>query len=144
MSNRTAHFTPSNKNLPDARILVVDDDNAFRNLYAAILRFDGYHVEMAADGADALERLATGRFDLVFTDRQMPVLDGERMVLALRSAGSGIPVVMASATFPDLPLPADVAREISAELPKPSRIAEVLAAVSTALRPFPQNLAAAA
>jgi DNA-binding NarL/FixJ family response regulator len=51
-------------------------------------------VEVAEDGADALEQLATGRFDLVFTDRLMPVLDWERLVLALRSAGIRIPVVM--------------------------------------------------
>jgi CheY-like chemotaxis protein len=137
-------FTTPNKIIPGARILVVDDDEAIRKLHAAILTFEGYEVEMAEDGADALEQLATGVFDLVFTDRQMPILDGEGMVLALRSAGIRIPVVMISGSVAQSPLYAGVAREVSAALLKPIRAADLLAAIFTALHPYQPELRAAA
>ena len=127
-----------------ARILVVDDDEAIRKLHAAMLTLEGYEVEMAEDGADALEQLADGHFDLVITDRQMPVLDGERLVLALRSSGIRIPVVMVSGSLAFSPLCAEVAREISASLSKPIRLAEVIAAVSTALKSLEHEFRAAA
>ena len=133
-----------NKTISGARILVVDDDEAVCKLHAAILTFDGYKVEMAEDGADALDRLAAGQFDLVFTDRQMPILDGERMLLALRSAGIRIPVVMISGSLSECPLPARMARELSAVLPKPIRAADVLAAISAALHPVQPQLSSAA
>ena len=148
MSNRTAHhedhITTLNKIISGARILVVDDDEAVRQVHAAILTFEGYKVEMAEDGADALDQLATGQFDLVFTDRQMPILDGERMLLALRSAGIRIPVVMISGSLAQSPLSERMAREVSAALPKPIRAAEVLAAIFTALHPVQPELPSAA
>jgi DNA-binding NtrC family response regulator len=127
-----------------ARILVVDDDDEIRKLHAAILSLEGYEVETAEDGADALERLASRSFDLVFTDRLMPILNGENLLLALRSAGIRTPVVMVSGSLAHSPLPERVAREVSAVLPKPIRAREVLAAISMALHPFRPGLAVAA
>jgi CheY-like chemotaxis protein len=148
MSNPTAHheaeITTRDEVIPGARILVVDDDEEIRKLHAAILTLEGYEVEMAEDGADALEQLATGRFDLVFTDRLMPVVDGESLVLALRSAGIRTPVVMVSGSLAQRPLSERVAREVSAALPKPIRATEVLAAIFRALHPFQPGLPVAA
>ncbi len=148
MSNRIAHheadITTLDEVIPDPRILVVDDDEDIRKLHAAILTLEGYEVEMAEDGADALGQLATGRFDLVFTDRLMPVLDGESLVLALRSAGIRTPVVMVSGSLAQRPLCERVAREVSAALPKPIRAAQVLAAIFKALHPFQPALLVAA
>ena len=148
MSNRLAHheakITTLDEVISDARILVVDDDEDIRKLHAAILTLEGYEVERAGDGADALEQLATGRFDLVFTDRLMPVLDGESLVLALRSAGIRTPVVMVSGSLAQRPLSEQVAREVSAVLPKPIRAVQVLAAIFTALHSFQPGLPVAA
>jgi two-component system response regulator MprA len=148
MSNHTVHheaeITPRDEVIPGAHILVVDDDEEIRKLHAAILTLEGYDVEMAEDGADAFEQLATKRFDLVFTDRLMPGLDGEKLVLALRSAGIRTPVVMVSGSLAQCPLSERVAREVSAALPKPIRAADVLAAIFTALHPFQPGLPVAA
>ncbi|MEA3208401.1 MAG: two-component system, response regulator, stage 0 sporulation protein [Chthoniobacter sp.] len=129
----TASVHPS----PRRRLLVVDDEQVIRELHALVLSLDGYDVETAEDGVAALERLATEPFDLVLTDRHMPNLDGVSLVLALRSAGSRIPVVMVSSSLTHTPLPPAVDREISAALPKPARTAEVLSAVARALHPAP-------
>ena len=148
MSSHTADheaaITTRNGVVPGARILIVDDDAAIRELGAAILVLEGYQVEVAEDGAEALERLAAKKFDLVFTDREMPILDGETMVLALRSAGVRIPVIMISGSLAPSPLYAKVAREISFALPKPIRAAEMLAAIYAALRPARSWLSVAA
>ena len=127
-----------------ARILVADDDQELRNLYAAILAFEGYEVAVAANGVEALEQLSTGTFQLLLTDLQMPVVDGEMLVLALRSAGMRIPVVVLSGSVPDRPLRRRVAREVAIALSKPAPAAKVLAAVFLALHPTFPNLSLAA
>ncbi len=123
---------PINKH-PTRRILIVDDDETLTEFHEAILTFAGYDTENAANGEDALVMLATGRFDLVVTDRTMPRLDGCGLIRALRKAGSRIPVMMISACVGIDELPDDVCREIAVALPKPAPISGVLAAVAYAL-----------
>jgi two-component system response regulator MprA len=130
----TTHHSTARTAAHPARILVVDDNQALSGLHAEILEMEGYEVVTANDGVDALERLASGEFDLVLTDRFMPLLDGASMILALRSAGSRIPVVMVSGSLVQSPLPPGVAREVSAALPKPARLDEMVAAVAQALK----------
>jgi DNA-binding response OmpR family regulator len=98
-------------------LLIVDDDPLIRELHTRVLQSEGYEVETAGDGAAALERLAVKKFDLVVIDRAMPNLDGASMVLALRSAGSRIPVVMVTGSLAQAPLPPRIAHEVSAALP---------------------------
>jgi CheY-like chemotaxis protein len=129
----TLDFTALVKKLPRARLLVVNDDLLIRELHAAVLRMDGYEVATAADGVAALELLAEERFDLVLTERHMPKFDGVSILLALRSAGSRIPLIMISGSLADNPLPPAIVREISAAIPKRARTAEVLSAVARAL-----------
>jgi two-component system NtrC family sensor kinase len=62
--------------LRGCRILVVDDEPEIAWLLADILAVDGHRVDVAANGAVALERLAGGACDMVVTDLRMPVLDG--------------------------------------------------------------------
>jgi len=57
------------------RLLVVEDDPALRELYAATLASEGL-VDAAADGAEALEQLKTGGYDVILCDVNMPRLDG--------------------------------------------------------------------
>jgi len=133
--HHAARLTSSSNKSPRARLLVVDDEHLIRELYGRVLSLDGYEVETAEDGAAGLEWLAKEHFDLVLTDRQMPQLDGASMLLAIRSAGSRIPVIMISASLAAQPLPAGIAKELSAGLLKPAGRAELLAAVAAALRP---------
>ena len=126
-----------------ARLLVVDDDPLIRELHTRVLVAAGYEVTSAEDGIDALERLAEETFDLVLTDKHMPRLNGLSIVLALRSAGSRIPIVMVSGSLARRPLPTGVAKEVFVALPKPARTTEVLSAVALALHsaaPQPNTL----
>jgi CheY-like chemotaxis protein len=67
-----------------ARILIAEDDEAVGALVARALDQDGHEITLAADGAEALERLeqAEGRYDLLLTDIKMPVMDGIALALA--------------------------------------------------------------
>jgi DNA-binding response OmpR family regulator len=135
LSSTTRSLPEVPANAPDSppRILVVDDDPLICGLHALLLDQHGYDTVTAENGEDALTQLASGDFDLVVTDRAMPILDGQSMVLALRSAGSRIPVVMISGSLGLSPLAPVVAREISVALVKPAHPKEILAAVATAL-----------
>jgi DNA-binding NtrC family response regulator len=78
------------------RLLLVDDDRAFRVSTSELLRQDGYEVEAVANGAEAVDALKAGPFDLMLLDLRMPGIDGTSLVTALREWGNGIPVLMIS------------------------------------------------
>jgi two-component system, cell cycle response regulator CpdR len=67
-----------------ARILIAEDDDAVGALVARALAHEGHDITLAADGADALDRLtqAQGQFDLLLTDIKMPIMDGIALALA--------------------------------------------------------------
>ena len=136
-STSTIGIPISAKDPRRSRVLVVNADPLTRELYTLVLNLEGYDVEIACDGADALGRIAAQGFDVVLTDRTMPNLDGASMLLALRSVGINVPVVMVSGSFVQSPLPWRVACEISAVVPKPARADEILSAVACALRATP-------
>ena len=79
-----------------AKILVVDDDRAFRLSTAALLRDDGHLVDAVGDGQSASDALRRQRFDLLVLDLRMPGIDGFGLVEALRVWGDHIPVLMIS------------------------------------------------
>ena len=80
------------------RILVVDDERAVRESLRRALALEGYETELAADGAEALERLhSNGGFDAMLLDVLMPGVDGLEVCRRLRSAGSRLPVLMLTA-----------------------------------------------
>ncbi len=62
------------------RVLLVDDMGGIRRSVAYLLRQEGYEVVEAEDGAQAIERLKEGSFDLVLTDILMPHVDGGEVI----------------------------------------------------------------
>lgn len=80
-------------------VLVVEDSDDLRQLFARMLRRRGHVVREAADGQAALESLADFLPDLVLTDLMMPILDGFELIRRLRAspATASIPVVAITA-----------------------------------------------
>ncbi len=66
------------------RLLVVEDDTTVRDFCVRLLRMNGYQVLSANNGIEALERLTEHRYDLVFTDLQMPQMGGIALLQAMR------------------------------------------------------------
>lgn len=79
------------------RILVVDDDRAVRDSLRRSLEFNGYTVDVAADGAEALARVPLISPDAIVMDVMMPRLDGLEATRALRSAGNEVPILVLTA-----------------------------------------------
>ena len=98
-----AGTTPGEQPLRGLRVLLVEDNEINRSLAQSLLGLLGAEVRAVADGAQALEVLAGGRFDLVLMDVQMPVLDGLAAVARLRAAeavrahGARMPVIAMTA-----------------------------------------------
>jgi two-component system chemotaxis sensor kinase CheA len=82
--------------LPRRRILVVDDALTVRELQRSILERAGFEVRIAADGSEALAKLAEEPSDLVLTDVEMPIMDGFALTEAIRAHPSvaNIPVLI--------------------------------------------------
>jgi two-component system, OmpR family, response regulator MprA len=80
-----------------ARVVVVDDDEALRNAVRRALRLEGYDVELAADGMEALNRLMAIEADLVVLDVLMPALDGITVCRRMRESGDRTPILMLTA-----------------------------------------------
>jgi CheY-like chemotaxis protein len=82
-----------------ARLLVVDDEHVNRRLLGGALEKEGYTVEVAVDGRDALAKLATSRFDLVLLDIEMPEVGGIEVLERMKAEPSlqQIPVIIVSA-----------------------------------------------
>jgi two-component system response regulator MprA len=80
-------------------ILVVDDEPAVREALRRALELEGYDVELAADGADALERLGNGAAEpeAVLLDVLMPRVDGIEVCRRLREEGRRLPILMLTA-----------------------------------------------
>jgi two-component system response regulator MprA len=79
------------------RLLVVDDDRAVRESLRRALTLEGYEVDLAGDGAEALVRIAAATPDAVVLDVLMPDVDGLAVCRRLRDAGNRVPVLMLTA-----------------------------------------------
>jgi len=83
--------------LQGARILVVDDDLGIRQTLAELLESEGCVVTVVGDGAEAIEALESGTFDLVLSDVVMPRMDGYELFTTVRQRYPGLPILMMTA-----------------------------------------------
>ena len=104
------------------RVLIVEDNSEVRRLYAIGLNQRGYEVKLAANGAEAVERIAAERPDVILLDWVMPLMDG-REVLERLGDGTAVPIIVISGH----PAPPNVADDprILAWLSKPVTIEEL-------------------
>jgi len=110
--------------LAAARILLIDDDLATRTTVGGLLELEGYEVETAADGREALALLLRRQPQLVILDMRMPIMNGWDFALALKARGIAVPTIVMSANGNA----ARWAAEISASdhLAKPFEAAELI------------------
>ncbi len=83
--------------MPDVRVLIVDDEPDIRATVSAMLEIEGYEVDEAANGADALDAIDRHAPDLILLDMRMPVLDGRGFAYELRRRGHPMPIVVMTA-----------------------------------------------
>jgi two-component system, chemotaxis family, chemotaxis protein CheY len=78
-----------------ASILTVDDSSSIRIAIRVALSAAGFQVTEAVDGSDGVRKATAGKFDLIVTDLNMPVMDGLTMIETLRRSPShqGVPII---------------------------------------------------
>jgi len=82
---------------PMKRIMVVDDEENIRFLYKEELEEEGFLVELAENGQDALEKLPFFKPDLITLDIKMPGMDGIETLKRIRETERDLPIVMCTA-----------------------------------------------
>ena len=120
--------------MPDLPILIVDDERAMREALRDNLELDGYAVDEAADGEEALGRILSEPFRLVLLDVMMPRRSGFDVLRQARAAGVATPVILLTAKGEEV----DAVRglEFGADdyVTKPFGLGELLARVKAVLR----------
>jgi two-component system, OmpR family, response regulator MprA len=117
------------------RVLVVDDERAVRDSLRRALELEGYEVELAADGAEALYRLeSNGQPDAVILDVLMPGVDGLEVSRRLRSKGNTVPILMLTARMEVESRVAGLDAGADDYLAKPFALEELLARLRALLR----------
>ena len=119
-------------------ILVVDDEQSYRDALAVALQREGFLVETAADGPEALARFDASRPALVLLDVMLPKISGVDVCRDLR-ARSRVPIIMVTARNSEID--AVVGLEVGADdyVTKPFRLRELIARVRAALRRVPAS-----
>jgi len=79
------------------RILIVDDEEAIREVVSTLLTAQGYQCKTAPNGEEAIRAMREGGFDLVLSDLVMPGVDGLKLIEMVRGYDGDIPVIMVTA-----------------------------------------------
>lgn len=122
----------------NVRVLVAEDDADMRALVAATLRADGYDVDEALDGSDALMSITAScipgheDYDLVLSDVRMPVMTGVELATRLKRMGYTTPLLLMSA-FADEALHEQAEKLGLGMLVKPFDLDDLRAAVTNVL-----------
>jgi Response regulators consisting of a CheY-like receiver domain and a winged-helix DNA-binding domain len=117
------------------RILVVDDDKEIVNAIGKLLSLEGYEVEKAYDGLEALETLMNQTIHLILLDIMMPKLDGLSATMKIRDK-KNIPIILLSAKSEDTDKIIGLSMGADDYITKPFNPQELVARVKSQLRRY--------
>ncbi|HZR18659.1 MAG TPA: response regulator [Verrucomicrobiae bacterium] len=80
------------------RILLVEDEECLRACVRMMLEFDGHQVTEAHNGAEGWNLFSVGEYDLVITDFEMPVMEGNRLAIGIKLLAPSLPILMITAS----------------------------------------------
>jgi DNA-binding response OmpR family regulator len=118
----------------ETKILIVDDEANMRRGLRDNLEFEGFEIDEAEDGLQALEKISQASYDLIILDVMMPNLGGFDVCKRLRKEGNEIPIIMLTAKGEEIDKVLGL--EIGADdyIQKPFSIREVIARIKAILR----------
>ncbi|MCX7678291.1 MAG: response regulator [Spirochaetes bacterium] len=80
-----------------SKILIVEDEQNQRELYSMVLQEEGYEVDQASNGKEAVEKVKANKYDLVVLDIRMPEMDGIEALGKILSRDKKIPIIIYTA-----------------------------------------------
>jgi DNA-binding response OmpR family regulator len=113
-----------------AKVLIVEDDSDVRRLYAIGLNQRGFEVKLAANGAEAVERINAEKPDVVLLDWLMPLMDGHEVLSKLENGNRNVPVIVISGQQ----APEEIDPRIRCWLTKPVTIEQLVAEIEAGAR----------
>jgi len=121
------------------RILLVEDYEVNQQFFAESLQFHGHRVDLADNGAEALEKLQLNTYDLALMDLQMPVMDGLTAIGKIReeekTSGKHMPVIALTARAMKKNSTEALAKGFDGYVTKPLKIVELLTEIKRCLKP---------
>ncbi len=115
------------------RILIVEDDESYREALHSGLSMEGYEVELASDGTDGLRRFAARLPDLVLLDVLLPGMAGTEVCRRMRDIAP-VPVIMVSALNTEIDVVLGLELGAADYVTKPYRLRELVARIQAVLR----------
>jgi len=124
------------------KVLIAEDDRSVRQSLQRALRYEGYDIGLAVDGAEALEAVKDDRPDALILDIMMPHVDGLSVCRRIRSKGDDLPILMLTAKHEISDRVAGLDAGADDYLVKPFALEELLARLRALLRrTAPEDLA---
>jgi two-component system chemotaxis response regulator CheY len=123
------------------RILVLDDEPMVAKTIRMVLTLQGYEVEVAHSGKEALSLLEQIAFDLIITDYNMPEMLGDELALHIKARRPELPVIMLTAFAENIRNSPNIAVCVDAVIGKPFNMVELRLTVARliASRSFPES-----
>ncbi len=118
-------------------MLIVDDQRMVSDALRMILTFDGYEVESAESGREALGIFEVGKFDLVFTDFEMPEMNGHELASIIKARDPRQPIIMVTA-YADMVADMTPIPQVDLVMGKPWSIDQLRAAIFKVLYAVPR------
>ena len=115
------------------RVLVVDDEEAVRDLIVKTLTMADYEVNSAADGQSALDALKDTDFDLLITDLRMPGMDGLTVIRQARRLSPSLPIIIITGYSTEASAIEAINLGVCGYLTKPFRLPRILSVAARAL-----------
>jgi len=104
---------------PGSHILVVEDNESFRELIREVFKYLGYHVSEASNGIEGLAVMNSTSVNLAIVDLEMPIMDGLEFTKRVKEKDPDFPVIMVTA-YADLHSPVEIKKaSVDAFLQKP-------------------------
>jgi len=125
----------------ETQILICDDEAAVREVISVVLGMVGYHVETAADGTEALQKIFrdADRYKLVLTDHKMPGIDGLELVKQLRNGGFEGKIIVLSGRIDEEDIAAYTGLGVDGIMHKPFDFSDLRNTVSRVLSQNPDK-----
>ena len=123
------------------KILVADDDQSIRQLLGTVIRREGFEVDLAADGAEAVEMLRTTDYAVILLDLKMPRLDGFGVIEYLQQHHQRIkPVVLVISAYADQRFKKVDPNVVAGVIRKPFEIAELGSMIRLCVRGIDEEM----
>jgi CheY-like chemotaxis protein len=118
------------------RVLVVDDDRVIQQLLVVNLELEGFAVETASDGEEAVDKILTNDYDVVLLDIMMPKIDGREVCRRVKAdpRGQDVPIIFLSARAQDLDVRQGYDLGVSAYVTKPFDPVDLIDIVTRVLK----------